>query len=555
PSFEYTLFDGTDDDTADVTINVTPVNDPPVAEDDSFTVNEGATVTGNVITHNDGDGVVDHDGGDGATLTVTHVNGAALVFDVVTGFATVAIKDGTLLIAENGSFSYAHNGNDPIGASPSFEYTLFDGTDDDTADVTINVTPVNNPPVAEDDSFDVNEGSTVSGNVITHNDGDNVIDTDGGDGGTLKVTQVNGSDLVFDAADDDYATLTIIDGVVTPISSVDVLLFNGATDNGILRINADGDFTYENKGFLAGSTPPKFDYTLSDGTDTDIADVSINVIANAPIANDDASGFVYSDGNPRTISGNTTGLGRGSSGDVRDDFGSDGSGSPALLQVEYLGVTHTLDASHTSSNRLEISTDVGSLFIDNTGGYQFVEAGLELGDFPVTAGNREDIVLTFEYTIQDGDSLNGDLSSADLTITISPPADAPVPIGLSNDLDLDIYLNQGDTINTDFDVQAFALNNDISGTNPTQQYDLTNILLDGDVGRLEKYLEVKSNYDNSRVQLENEFDNNKSDSEEASEYAAKTVTNTLLADGAIIISDVAASTSTSSAELDSQDLL
>ncbi|MBA6365454.1 tandem-95 repeat protein, partial [Colwellia sp. BRX8-8] len=133
PVISYTITDGAGDtDLSTLTIAVTPVNDPPVAANDSFSVNEGTSVSGNVISHDDGDGVSDNDGGDGgdgASLSVTQVNGVDLVFDPVTGEARVDIKDGFILIKADGSFTYTQNGNEPVGAAPSFTYTLSDGTD------------------------------------------------------------------------------------------------------------------------------------------------------------------------------------------------------------------------------------------------------------------------------------------------------------------------------------------------------------------------------------------------------------------------------------------
>ena len=130
----------------------TRINESPVAEDDSFTVNEGATVTGNVITHNDGDGRIDNDGGDGGILKITQVNGSDLIFISSTGEARVDIKDGFLLIKEDGSFSYTHNGSEPLGVAPNFSYTLSDGKELDTGKVTIVVAGINNPTSGGSDS-------------------------------------------------------------------------------------------------------------------------------------------------------------------------------------------------------------------------------------------------------------------------------------------------------------------------------------------------------------------------------------------------------------------
>jgi hypothetical protein len=568
PNFAYTLSDGTDVDIGNVTIAVAPVNNPPVAADDSFSVNEGQTVGGNVITHNDGDGTVDTDGGDGASLTVTQVNSVDLVFDAVTGQARVDIKEGFILIKADGSFTYSHNGNDPVGAAPNFAYTLSDGTDVDIGNVTIAVTPVNNPPVAEADSFSVDEGKSVGGNVITHNDGDGKVDTDGGDGGTLNVTHINNIELTIDPASG-VATFSIIDGVVTAVSPTDVLVFDGAKDNGILQINADGDFTYENKGFLEGSPAPSFEYTLSDGLDTDKATVSIAIDTNTPIANDDASAFEFIEGDPRVIKGNVTGLGRGSSGDARDNFGLDSSGTPAVTQVEYIGknglVVRTLDVNNTSANPITIETVFGTLSIDNMGNYKFAEkVGLKLADITGDSGLGDHIpknsdgnfILKFSYTIQDGDTLNSETSSADLVIEIRPPATTS-PKSMHSSFD-----ETSGLIDTDFDASAL-----ITTDEPTLQFSpelegLSDILTDDNTNGLETYLaalgedgsaifdiDLAGAFKNSLVEAA-VLDKGQSD---LGSFA--TVTNGLLEGGGTIISDQAAATNAPIAEFDSVELL
>ncbi|MGB2740458.1 MAG: Ig-like domain-containing protein, partial [Cognaticolwellia sp.] len=431
PSFTYTLSDGTDVDTGNVTINVTPVNDPPIAADDTFSVDEGSTVSGNIITHNDGDGIVDTDGGDGATLTVTQINGADLVFDPITGVATVTIDDGTLVISADGSFTYTHNGDEP-GTPPSFTYTLSDGTDVDTGNVTINVMAV---PAAEDDIFNINEGDSVTGNVITHNDGDGIVDTDGGDGSSLFVTQVNGVNLVFGI--DGYANITV--------------------DGGILSINADGDFTYQNsEGFVLGADYPSFEYTLSDGAETDTATVSISINDSAPIAIDDTNSVVYSNRNGfagrKAIKGNV--LVGGSSGDNED---TSPDGPLTITQFEYDGQVYVFDASNTSYT---INTGFGFFVMNNTGEYSYsLPTGTPINAIPPS--------IAIIYTIEDGDVVNPETDTATLTISFSSTNTTNAASTSSDGELIDIFYNE----------EASALSSNDEYINPAMGYDLSDLLV------------------------------------------------------------------------------
>src|SRR5205085_2085364 len=128
-SFTYTISDGhggTATGTVDVTI--TAVNDAPVAVNDAFTTAEDTPLTGNVLT-NDTDV-------DSTTLT------AAVV---------ATTTHGTLTLAADGSFTYAPAAN--YNGSDSFTYKANDGAlDSNVATVAITITPVNDPPVAVNDS-------------------------------------------------------------------------------------------------------------------------------------------------------------------------------------------------------------------------------------------------------------------------------------------------------------------------------------------------------------------------------------------------------------------
>ncbi|MCS6242236.1 cadherin-like domain-containing protein, partial [Shewanella baltica] len=183
---------------------------------------------------------------DGDTLTITQINGQPVTF--VNGVATVAVAGGSLLINQNGTFTYTHNGSQP--APTSFTYTITDGNGgSDTATVTLNVDNVNDAPDAIDDAYDVAEGGSVTGNIITDLLG---RDTDA-DGDTLTITQINGQPVTF------------VNGVATV-----------AVAGGSLLINQNGTFTYTHNG--SQPAPTSFTYTITDGNGgSDTATVTLNV--------------------------------------------------------------------------------------------------------------------------------------------------------------------------------------------------------------------------------------------------------------------------------------
>ncbi|MGE3160640.1 MAG: Ig-like domain-containing protein, partial [Burkholderiales bacterium] len=140
-SFTFVANDGVvDSPAATVSITVDPVNDAPVAQDDSFAVDEDGTLEG-LVLGNDSD--VD-----------TAALGAVLV-------STTA--NGTLTLNADGSFTYAPNA-DYYGAD-SFTYRASDGELDsaDAAMVTIDVRPTPDAPVlAAVPDQAVSEGAILS---------------------------------------------------------------------------------------------------------------------------------------------------------------------------------------------------------------------------------------------------------------------------------------------------------------------------------------------------------------------------------------------------------
>ncbi|WP_440885184.1 cadherin-like domain-containing protein, partial [Vibrio campbellii] len=217
-TISYTVSDGAQEDSAEVSVTVNPVNDAPVANDDSAVTDEDTPVTINVLP-NDTDV-------DGDTLTIVNAS-------VPVDQGTVEIVDGKLV------FTPAENFN----GEATISYTVSDGALEDSAEVSVTVNPLNDAPVANDDSAVTDEDTPVTIDVLPN-------DTDV-DGDTLSI--VNAS------VPADQGTVEIVDGklVFTPADN-----FNGEAT---------------------------ISYTVSDGALEDSAEVSVTVNPNndAPVANDD----------------------------------------------------------------------------------------------------------------------------------------------------------------------------------------------------------------------------------------------------------------------------
>jgi VCBS repeat-containing protein len=229
-SFRYTIKDnlGAVSGTATVAITVTPVNDAPVAVNDTATVAEGATLSIPVSTNDtDVDGTIDP-----TSIVITQNPG-----------------NGTVVVNANGSVSYTHNGSETT--SDSFKYTIKDnsGAVSGTATVTITVTPVNDAPVAVNDTATLAEGATLAIPVSTN-------DTDAD--GTIDLTSI-------------------------------VITQNPA--NGSAVVNANGSVTYTHNG--SETTSDSFRYTIKDnsGAVSGTATVSITVtpVNDTPVAVNDTA--------------------------------------------------------------------------------------------------------------------------------------------------------------------------------------------------------------------------------------------------------------------------
>jgi hypothetical protein len=134
-------------DTATVSITVTPVNDAPVAVNDTASTNEDTEVTKDVIS-NDTD--VDN------TNAQLSIKPGSLV--ATNGIAWIDIDGRTIHFTPDAN---KNDGNTPGGFKVTYKAT--DGSaDSNVATLTISVTAVNDAPVALNDAFATNEDTTLN---------------------------------------------------------------------------------------------------------------------------------------------------------------------------------------------------------------------------------------------------------------------------------------------------------------------------------------------------------------------------------------------------------
>ncbi|MCC7502046.1 MAG: tandem-95 repeat protein, partial [Flavobacteriales bacterium] len=236
-------------DPATVTIEVSAVNDAPVANDDSFNTTEDAALTTQSVTGNDSD--PDH-------------SNLQLTWSLISG--GTAATNGTLVFNANGTFTWTPNAN--YNGTVIFTYQVCDPAPAcDPATVTIVVSAQNDAPVAGDDAFSVNEDGSLTAQALTANDSDP-------DNTNVQLTW------------------SLVSG-------------GTASANGALTVNADGTFSYAPASNYSGTV--SFTYQACDPSsacDPATVTITVNAVNDAPVANDDPF-TVNEDGTLNsTVSGN-----------------------------------------------------------------------------------------------------------------------------------------------------------------------------------------------------------------------------------------------------------
>ena len=311
--FTYTIRDPLGN-TATGTVNLTinPVNDVPIATNDTSIVNEDSSITISILS-NDTDV-------DGNALTLSSVSNAS---------------NGSVTSNSNNTVTYTPNNH--FNGSDQFTYSISDGNGGTaTGTVSLTINPVEDPPVAVADTTALAEDNSITISVLT-NDSDP-------DGNALSISNVatptngvattnNNNTITYTPTANfngtDQFTYSINDGngntatttvhiTVTPTEDPPIAVNDAATldeDNPIIievlknDIDPDGDaiailnvsnasngsvasnnntITYNPKHNFNGTD--QFTYSISDGkgnTATASVNLTIQSINDSPVANND----------------------------------------------------------------------------------------------------------------------------------------------------------------------------------------------------------------------------------------------------------------------------
>ncbi|HCG7062485.1 TPA: tandem-95 repeat protein [Vibrio parahaemolyticus] len=219
-SFTFDIID--DEDlvvSGSANLDILPINDAPNAENDVITTEEDTAVTIDVLV-NDSDV-------EGDVLSIQSAS-------VPSEQGSVDIVDGKLV------FTPAENFN----GEATITYIVTDGDLTDEAKVTVTVTPVNDSPVAVDDTTSIQEDTAVTIDVLTNDtdvDGDKLSIESASvpkEQGTVEV--VDGK-LVFTPAEnfngDAEITYTVTDGELTDEAKVTVTV-NPVNDAPTIKVDA-----------------------------------------------------------------------------------------------------------------------------------------------------------------------------------------------------------------------------------------------------------------------------------------------------------------------------
>ncbi|MGY6471038.1 tandem-95 repeat protein [Vibrio parahaemolyticus] len=414
-TFTYVVTSGGVSESTTVTVNVTPVNDAPVAKDDIATTQEDTAVTIDVLS-NDTD--VDGDKLSIQSATVPEAQGK------------VEIVDGKLV------FTPAENFN----GYAEITYTVTDGALTDQATVKVTVNAVNDTPVVESNIADQALAEDFTPYTIDLNTAFSDVDNVDGEltfsvsgNSNIQVAIVNGIATITPTADwNGSETLTFtatdpngesvsqtVDFTVAPVVDIEAdstnvvedtptiikvlgndtfegdgkvvsLDTNNGPSNGTVSVNPDGSVTYTpNDNYVGKDT---FTYVVTSGGVSESTTVTVNVtpVNDKPesenfthVADDQLTHVVFDT--------DTKPLGSGDSKDHIADVEDDLKGNDLHVRITELPTSGTLFFKDSDGELHEIKEVSDTLYDKDSLYYEADNVGFLLGikDRPNTPNGSE----------------------------------------------------------------------------------------------------------------------------------------------------------------------
>ncbi|QOZ14196.1 hypothetical protein XI02_03235 [Bradyrhizobium sp. CCBAU 21365] len=441
------------------TINVTPVNDPPVVTAGhtlNYTENQAATAFDPAIIVSD----VDNATLTGATVQITgnYANGQDVLaftsqngitgsFNAGTGMLTLT---GTASVADYqaalASVTYQNTSDNPSGLARTVTIIANDGTATSTPVTgTINVTPVNDPPVTTAGgtlNYTENQAATVIDASV------NVTDIDSANltGATVQITGgfAAGQDVLGFAGQigisGSYNSAT---GVLTLTGSSSVANYKAALDS----------ITYFNSSDNPSGADRTVSFTVTDGTDssnTSTSTIHVTPVNDAPVVSFGAitgfseppNGTPAANSTPVTITPNLT---------ITDAEGNNLTDATFVLNnlkpSDALSIAgHAGNSGDIGGIHFEITSTAGTETISFTGTDTLAHynAALDLIQFNNTSENPDTTARSYTLTVHDdggtanggsntgSGSTTGSVTAVDDGPTASVPADNSIGTAFSH---------------------------------------------------------------------------------------------------------------------------
>ena len=405
PVFSYTVTSGGVSETANVSVNVVAVNDPPVNGVPAAQSTNEDTARVFSTANNNALSVSDVDGGTlSTTVAVTNGTLTAVAF----AGATIT-NNGSGSVTITGTAAAINGALNGLSFAPTADYnggatltlTTTDGTFSDTDTVAINVASIADIVA---DAVSTNEDTAISFNPIT---GTNGASADNFEGANPQITAING-------------TAIAVGGSV-------------AVTNGSVSLAAGNVLTFTPAANFNG-TVPVFSYTVTSGGVSETANVSVNVVAvndaptvgssSASVSEEGLSGGIQdATGNPSDTTNAQSVSGTIAISDI-DSTPTITLTAPAGVLTSG-GVAVTWTGNGTSASPLVGSAsgvEVLRAAIDNTGNYTITLS--KAIDHP-TGSNENIRSLNFGVTATDPGSPS---ATATGTITLNIEDDAPAAV-------------------------------------------------------------------------------------------------------------------------------